>query len=153
MVLLICIFAGKLLAHGISDASHLPGPDVEIELPPELIGVFEFIYETSYGRHDFYGEIEIYENNKYHWRGGESAHDWGHVIEEDGNYYLLPLGSLHYGNNRGYYIREKTIIVLTEDCISFTPVGGMENMTFVAVRKDEDNPRPKWVWPEGTRLQ
>jgi hypothetical protein len=152
IVLLACTIAGRLLANGIPDVSHLPGPDVQIQLPRELIGVFEFVFEDPYMRY-FFGEIEIYENNKYFWRGGESARDWGHVIEDGDDYYLLPLGSRSYSIMSGYYIQEKTKIVFAGDGFSFTPVRGMENMTFVTVRKDENNPRPEWQPPEGARRQ
>jgi hypothetical protein len=136
-VFLACILTGNLLANGIMDVSHIPAPDVQIELPRELTGAFEFIYEDPYGiNHDFYGWIEIYENNKYWWRG-DSGQEWGNIIEENGDYYLLPLGSRAYNIKDGYYIREKTKITFTENGFSFTGTG-MGNREFVTVRKREN---------------
>lgn len=137
LVFLVCILTGNLLANGIADVSHIPAPDVPIKLPRELIGIFEFVYESPYGNHGFYGVIEIYEDNKYWWRGGGSGQEWGYVIEENGDYYLLPLGSRAYDIKEGYYITEKAKIIFTENGFSFTCTG-MGKKEFVTIRKQED---------------
>ena len=139
LVFLACILAGNLPANGIGDISYIPAPDVQVELPRELIGIFEFVYEDPYGiNHGFYGVIGIYEDNKYWWHGGSSGQEWGYVIEENGDYYLLPLGSGSYASTSGYYIIEKTKIVLTENGFSFTSTG-MGVREFVTRRKREDS--------------
>jgi hypothetical protein len=136
-VFLACIIMGNMFANGLGDISNIPVPDVQIELPGELTGAFEFVYEDPYGiRHDFYGIIEIYKNNTYWWRG-DSGQEWGRIIEEGGDYYFLPLGSRALNITEGYYIREKTKIVFTENGFSFT-AAGMGSMEFAAVRKREE---------------
>jgi hypothetical protein len=102
---------GCLFANGISDESRIPNPSVQIILPPELIGEYEFVYESPDGNHDFYGRIIIYENNKYWWRSNQTGQEWGHIIEENGDYYFYPLGGrAHFpggillGRKQRYYL-------------------------------------------------
>jgi hypothetical protein len=88
LVFIAYILTGNLSANGIADVSFYPVPDTQIELPSELVGVFKIVYEYSNDiDRNFYGWIEIYEDNKYWWR--RDASDWGYVIEENGDYYLL----------------------------------------------------------------
>jgi hypothetical protein len=126
-----------LSANGKADVSFIPIPDPKIDIPHELLGVFEFVYKDPYGINDyFYGDIEIYEDNKYWWRG--DGQEWGYVIKEDGDYYLLPLGHAAYNIKGGYYIRGKTKIIITENGFSFTATG-MGKREFVTIRKHEDS--------------
>ncbi|GHT70766.1 hypothetical protein FACS1894110_22800 [Spirochaetia bacterium] len=136
-VFLTCILAGNLSANGIADVSFYPSPDPQIELPRELVGVFKFVYEYP-NAFDYlvFGFIEIYEDNKYWWRGVDSGQEWGYVIEEKGDYYFFPLGSGSYPSKEGYYIDEKTKITLIENGFSFIGSKRAHNLEFVTVRSD-----------------
>ena len=106
-ILLACIVTGNVLAGaGLGDIKNFPLPDVQIELPPELVGIFKFTYKTKDG-YDFYGCIEVYEDNKYWWHGGNSAQEWGYVIKDKGDYYLLPIGSKSIAIEGGELYHEK----------------------------------------------
>lgn len=136
LIVFVYIFTGSLFANGLGDISMLSVPDVQIELPSELVGIFEFVHEDPHGHNDFFGVIEIYEDNRYWWRGVESGSEWGHVIEENGDYYFLPIGSRSLSINEGYYIREKTKIIRTENGFTFISTG-MGEREFITVRNQE----------------
>jgi hypothetical protein len=86
-ILLTTIFAGTIYAGGLSDINHIPDLEVQIKLPPELIGEFEFPLWNEMkgeGGHIYY-VIEIHENNKFLWRRTSPdflSSDQGYVIEE-----------------------------------------------------------------------
>ncbi|GHT80854.1 hypothetical protein FACS1894130_12470 [Spirochaetia bacterium] len=138
LAFLVCILVGNLSANGIKDVSFYPSPDPQIELPRELVGIFKFVYEDPNGfDHLFWGWIEIYENNKFWWRGVTVGSEWGYVIEEKGDYYFLSLGHGSYNSHKeGYFIREKTKITLMENGFSFIGSEMAHNQEFVTVRSD-----------------
>ena len=137
LILLACIITENVLAAGgLEDINDLSLPDVQIELPPELVGIFKFEDEDPSSIYrDFYGCIEIYEDNRYWWHGGNSGQEWGYIIEDKGDYCLFPFGNRANSRNEGYYIDKKTKIVFIENGISFTSTKWNEK--FVAL-KDPD---------------
>jgi hypothetical protein len=67
-VLLTNVIAGDIYAGGLGDVKHIPYPDVQIKLPAELIGEFEFPAwnEISSGNErPLYYVIEIHALFKY----------------------------------------------------------------------------------------
>jgi hypothetical protein len=137
-VLLLCIALKNLLAGGVLEVGQIPDLEDPIDLPRELIGHFEFVYEGPYGIDDtFYGWIEIHENNKYIW-WRSYGREWGYIIEKNGDYYFSPLSD-GYEYRRGYNIKDDTKITILETGFSFMGSeianGGNE---FFAVRKRED---------------
>ena len=109
LILLACIVTGNVLAGGtLGDINNLRIPDVQVELPPELVGIFKFEDEDPSSIYrDFYGCIEVYEDNRYWWHGGNSAQEWGYVIKDKGDYYLLPIGSKSIAIEGGELYHEK----------------------------------------------
>jgi hypothetical protein len=137
-VFLLCGVLENLFAGGVYDAAQIPSLEDPIELPRELIGDFEFVYEDPRGIDDtFYGWMEIHENNKYIW-WRSYGREWGYIVEKNGDYYFSPLSD-GFEYRRGYNIREDAKITILETGFSFTGSeianGGNE---FVAVRKRED---------------
>ena len=68
LIFLACIITGNVLAGGVGldGINDLRLPDIQIELPHELVGIFKFTYKSQAG-YDFYGCIEVYEDNRYWW--------------------------------------------------------------------------------------
>jgi len=138
VILLLFILPGALFASGIWEESDIPDPPVQITLPPELVGEFEFVYESPTGTHDFYGTIIIYESNKYMWRSDHRrGREWGHVIKENDTYFFNPIGSSGYSSH-GYYITEKTKLIFTESGFSFSST--FWRREFVTRRIVEESP-------------
>jgi hypothetical protein len=79
------------------DTSCFPDPKVQIVLPLDLIGEFEFPYfkdlVEKYNSNVNW-RMEIHENNKYllHRRARDDYDlDYGYIIQEEGDYYFLPV--------------------------------------------------------------
>ena len=138
--LVILIFAGAsgVYANGIAEIEFIPKPEFQIMLPSELVGIFEFPYYNDKGRLqnlNFYYVIEIDEYNRFLWRRTSpdfASSDQGHVIEQNGNYYFIPLDDI--SRFRNFHIREQTRIIFNENGFSFMGVMGEE---FIAIRRDE----------------
>jgi hypothetical protein len=135
-VLLAYIATGIVCAGGgVHDVRLIPDLEVQITLPPELVGEFEFpSYNNIAIKYNInhYWIMEIHENNKFLLRQTAPDYtpptDYGYVIQEEGNYYFLPLA-----RDSGI-IREKTKITLNENGFSFL---GFIQGECVAERKRE----------------
>jgi len=136
IILLLFILPGALFASGIWEESDIPYPPVQITLPPELVGEFDFIFESPHVPHDFYGVMVIYESNKYMWRSDHVRREWGHVVKENDIYFFYPLGGrAHF--DTGNRITEKAEIIFSENGFHFTNSWGQE---FVTRRRVEESP-------------